>query len=174
MGLGGLREGLGRERDRSAIEPFERYAPAVTHARPTEPEESDSLLRALSGGLPPPPVLGASKENSLKQVSLPSPAPSTSPHSPSDRGSPRTRLSHMLLRASQIAVIALHGPREHLAHALAQLELLYNIRRGTMGRFARVRPPLRVPCDRVVCARRCPCAPPGTALCMWSRKCLCA
>ena len=59
MGLGGLREGLGRERDRSAIEPTALCVPAVPRARSTEPEESDSLLRTLSGGLSPPPVLGA-------------------------------------------------------------------------------------------------------------------
>ena len=34
-------------------------APAVALACPTEPEESDSLLWTLSGGLSPPPVLGA-------------------------------------------------------------------------------------------------------------------
>jgi hypothetical protein len=95
-------------------------------------------------------------------VSLPSPAPSTSPHSPSAHGSPCTRLSHSHLRASQIAVIALHGPLEHLAHALAQLELLYNIIHREMGQFSGVWPPLREPCDRIVCAHRCTGCTAGT------------
>ena len=101
-------------------------APAVAPACPTAPEESDSLLWTLSGGLSPPPVLGAgrSNEDDCKQVCLPSLAPSSQPHSPSARDSPRLRLSHSLLRASQFAMIAFHGPREHLAHPLAQLELL--------------------------------------------------
>ena len=57
--------------------------------------------------------------------------------------------------------------------APAQLELLYNIIGGSMGRFARAGAPFRVPCDRVVCACRCPCALPAPLLRMWSCKCLC-
>eukprot|EP00966_Prymnesium_polylepis_P210575 4876068-Prymnesium_polylepis.3 len=37
-----------------------------------------------------------------------------------------------------------------------------------MGRFARAGAPFRVPCDRVVCACRCPCALPAPLLRMWS------
>ena len=58
-GLGGFREAFGRERERSAIEPVARCAPAVSPACPCAPEESDSLLCTQSGGLSPPPVLGA-------------------------------------------------------------------------------------------------------------------
>ena len=50
---------MGRDRDRSAIEPTARCVPAVSRARPTEPGESDALLCTQSGGLSPPPVLGA-------------------------------------------------------------------------------------------------------------------
>ena len=70
--------------------------------------------------------------------------------------------------------MALLGAREHFAHPLAQPELLYSNIRGSMGRFARVRPSLLVPCDRVVRACRCPGAPPAPLLrivdpqiCMW-------
>ena len=62
----------------------------------------------------------------------------------------RAVLSHTLLYASQFAMIALLRAEEHLAHPVAQLELLYNTIRGSMGRFARVRASLLVPCDRVV------------------------
>ena len=82
-------------------------------------------------------------------------------------------MSYMLLRAAQFAMIAFHGPREHLAYALAQLELLYNISRGAMERFARIWPSLRVPCDLVVCVRRCTGALPAPCLLMWSRKYVC-
>ena len=50
---------MGRDCDRSASEPTARCVPSVLHDRPTEPEESDYLLWALSGGLSPPSVLGA-------------------------------------------------------------------------------------------------------------------
>ena len=84
MGLRGLRLGLERERDRSASEPTARYAPAVLHARPTEPEESDSLLWALSGGLSPPPALGAGAARTIASrcacPPLPPPALLTHPH----------------------------------------------------------------------------------------------
>ena len=59
-------------------------------------------------------------------------------------------------------MIAVLRAREHLAHALAQLELLYNTICGSMGRFARVRASLRVPCDRIV-RRVLPGCTPGTA-----------
>ena len=102
-----------------------------------------------------------SSESNLKQVSCPHPAPSSPPHSPSARGSPCARLSHMLLRAAQVAMIALLGAQEHLAHPLAQPELLYKTIRGWMARVAHRRPSLRLPCDRVVRACRRPGAPPA-------------
>ena len=145
MGLGGLREGLGRERDRSAIEPTARCVPAAPRARSTEPEESDSLLWTLSGGLPPPPVPGVgaaeTTSNRCDTPPLPPPARLTHPHpaTPRMRGC-LTRFS----RASQFAMIALLGAREHLAHSLAQPELVYNTICGWMRRTARVRPSLRV------------------------------
>ena len=94
---------------------------------------------------------------------LPTLAPSSLPHSPSSRGSPRTRLSHSHLRASQIAVIALHGPREHLAHPLAQLDLLYYGIRGSAGPYAGGGAPWRVPRDQRVFACRRLGVPTGTA-----------
>ena len=83
-------------------------------------------------------------------MNFPPPAPSSPPHSPSARGSPCALLSHTLLYASQFAMIVLLRAEEHLAHPVTQLELLYNTIRGSMGRFARVRASLLVPCDRVV------------------------
>jgi hypothetical protein len=153
-------------------------APAVAPACcPTAPEESDSLLWTLSGGLSPPPVLGAgrSNEDDCKQVCLPSLAPSSQPHSPSARDSPRLRLSHSLLRASQFAMIAFHGPREHLAHPLAQLEILCIFICGSVGQSARapspccvwraigsgVRVVARVPAPR---HRFCACRPANTCV----------
>ena len=165
---------VSRERGRSAIEPAARYAPAVSHARPRAPEESDALLWTPGGGLSPPPVLGAgaARTTSTRCATppLPPPAPLTHPQpvAPRMRG-----CLHTLSRASQIAMIALLGAREHLAHPLAQPELLYNNIRGSMGRFARVRPSLLVPCDRVVRACRCPGEPPAPLLRMWSQKCAC-
>ena len=50
-----------------------------------------------------------SSENHLNKVRLPPPAPSSPPHSPSARGSPRARLSHMLLRAVQVTMSTLLG-----------------------------------------------------------------
>ena len=91
-----------------------------------------------------------SSENNLNKVSLPPPAPSSPRHSPSARGSLFARLFHTLLRAAQVAMIALLRAREHLEHALAQLDLLYKIARGPLGRLVRARVSLRAPCDRVV------------------------
>ena len=84
---------------------------------------------------------------------LSTPAPSSPPHSPSARGSLRAHMSHMLLRAAQFATIALHGAQEHLARALAQLELLYIIISGSIARIARRRPSLRLPRDQAELAR---------------------
>ena len=114
-----------------------------------------------------------SSEDDFNQVRLPTPAPSSPPHSPSARGSPYAWLTHTLLRAAQFATIALHGAQEHLAYALAQLELLYKTIRGSIARVARRRPSLRLPCDRIVCACRRPGAPPAPILRMWTRTCLC-
>ena len=104
-----------------------------------------------------------SSENNFKQVRLPFLAPSSPPHSPSSLGFVRVRLSDTFSRASQIAVIALLCPPEHLEYPLAQLELLYNIIGGSMGRFARAGAPFRVPCDRVAVCVSLPVCPPGTA-----------
>ena len=91
MGLGGLREGLGRECDRSAIEPLARYAPAVASACPRATEESDALLWTLSGGLSPPPVLGVGAARTIASrcvcPPLPPPARLTHPH----HAAPRAR-----------------------------------------------------------------------------------
>ena len=70
-------------------------------------------------------------------------------------------------------MIALLRAREHLAHALAQLQLLSNTSHGSMGRIARLQPSLRVLCDRVVSARCCPGALPAPLLRMWTRKYVC-
>ena len=82
MGLWGSEQAFGRERDRSAIEPHARYAPAVAPACPTAPEESDSLLWTLSGGLSPPPVLGAgaARTTSNRCICPPSPPPPSLTH----------------------------------------------------------------------------------------------
>ena len=71
-------------------------------------------------------------------------ATSSPPHSPSARGSPRTRLSRAFLRGAQVAVLALLGAREDLEHPLARLKLLYNIIGRSIGRFARAGAPFRV------------------------------
>ena len=68
---------------------------------------------------------------------MPSLAPSSPPHSPSARGSACARLSHMLLRAAQVAMMALLGAREHLEHPPARIELLYNIIRRSMDHLGR-------------------------------------
>mgnify|MGYP006879300410 CR=1 FL=1 len=115
-----------------------------------------------------------SSENDFKQVHLPSLAPSSPPHSPSARGSACARLSHMLLRAAQVAMMALLGAREHLEHPPARIELLYNIIRRSMGRLGRGWASRRVPCDLVVSARRCPGALPAPFLIVWRRKRSCA
>ena len=111
-----------------------------------------------------------SSEGDFKQVCLPNPAPSSPPNSPSSRRSPCARLSDTPLRAAQFAMIAHLRAREHREHPLAQAELLYITISGWMGRIARLRPSLRVPCDRVVRACRRPGAPPAPFLRMWSRK----
>ena len=110
----------------------------------------------------------------FKQVCLPNPAPSSPPHSPSACGSPRARLSHMLLRAAQVAMTAHLGAQDDLEQPLAQLRLLYNTTRRSMGRLGRGWASRRVPCDLVVSARRCPGALPAPFLLMWSRKRSCA
>ena len=133
-------------------------------------EESDALFYPGWGPVAPTSPRCWSSGNNLKQVSLPRPAPSSPPHSPSARGSLRARLSHTLLLAAQDAMAALLGARQHLEHALAQMELLCNTIRGLMGRIARVRPSLRVPCDRAVCACRRPGPLPAPFVRMWSRK----
>ena len=83
-GLGVVREAVGRERERSAIEPVARYAPAVPLAHPCAPKESDALLWTPGGGLPPPPVLGAgaarTTSNRCACPFLPPPARLTHPH----------------------------------------------------------------------------------------------
>ena len=114
-----------------------------------------------------------SSGSNLKQVSFPHPAPTSPPHSPPARSSPRARLSHMLLRAAQVAMTAHLGAQDDLEHPLAQLRLLYNTTRRSMGRFGRGWASLRVPCYRVVSARRCPGALPAPFLRMWTRKRLC-
>ena len=134
----------------------------LASACPRAPEESDALFYPGWGPVAPTSPRCCSSGNNLKQVSLPHPAPSSPPHSPSARGSLRARLSHTLLLAAQVAMAALLGAREHLEHALAQIELLYNTIRGWMGRIARVRPSLRLPCDRAVCACRRPGPLPAT------------
>jgi len=165
---------VSRERGRSAIEPVARYTPAAAPARPRAPGESDALSWTPGGGLSPPPVLGAgaARTTSTRCATPPLPPPALLTHP--QPVAPRMRgCLHTLSRASQIAMIALLGAREHLEHALAQIELLYNTIRGWMGRIARVRPSLRVPCDRVVCACRCPGPLPAPFVRMWSRKRLC-
>ena len=135
--------------------------------------ERCSLLDPGWGPVAPTSPRCWSSEDDLNQVCLPTPAPSSPPHSPS-AAAPRARgCLHTLFRASQIAMIALLGAREHFAHPLAQLELLYMFMCGSVGRIARVRPSLRVPCDRVVRACRRPGAPPAPFLRMWSRKYSC-
>ena len=62
-----------------------------------------------------------SSENHLNKVSLPRPAPSSPPHSPSSCGSSHARLSHTLLCASQIALTALLGLSNDLKYPLPQL-----------------------------------------------------
>ena len=109
-------------------------------------------------------------EGDFKQVCLPNPAPSSPPNSPSSRRSPCARLSDTPLRAAQFAMIAHLRAREHREHPLAQAELLYITISGWMGRIARLRPSLRVPCDRVVRACRRPGALPAPFLRMWSRE----
>ena len=114
-----------------------------------------------------------SSENDFKQVHLPSLAPSSPPHSPSARGSACARLSHMLLRAAQVAMMALLGAREHLEHTPARIELLYNIIRRSMGRLGRGLAWLREPCDRAACTRRRLLVHRAPFLCMWTRKIVC-
>ena len=95
-------------------------APAVAPACPTAPEESDSLLWTLSGGLSPPPVLGAgaARTTSTRCICPPSPPPPSLTHP--QPTAPRLRaLSHTLLRGAQVAVLALLGAQEHLEHGLA-------------------------------------------------------
>ena len=111
-----------------------------------------------------------SSEDDFSQVPLPHPAPPSPPHSPSARGSLRAHMSHMLLCAAQFATIALHGAQEHLARALAQLELLYIIISGSIARIARRRPSFRLPRDQAESARRCLGAP---FLRTWTRKYVC-
>jgi hypothetical protein len=137
MGLEGLREGLGRGRPQRESEPTARCVPAVPRARLTGPEESDILLWTQSGGLTAPTSPRCwSKENNLKKVSLsPLPPPALFTH-PQPAAPPRTRPSHMLLRAAQIAILTLHGAREHVAHPLAQLWLFYFITRRAAGPVA--------------------------------------
>ena len=76
----------------------------------------------------------------------------------------------MLLRTAQIAMILLHGAREHLAQPLAQLELFYNIIRGSASPLAGAGAPWRVGRDRSVRACRRPGALPALFLRMWSRE----
>ena len=92
-------------------------------------------------------------KNNIKQVHLPTLAPSSPPHSPSSCGCPRTRLPHALLRVAQVAMMALLGAREHLEHPPARIELLYNIIRRSMGHLGRGWASLRVQCDRAACTR---------------------
>ena len=95
-------------------------------------------------------------ENGFKQVCLPILAPSSPPHSPSARGALHARLSHALLRAAQVAMMALLEAREHLAHPLAQLELFYDRIRGFAAALAGAGAPWRVCRDRSVSACRRP------------------
>ena len=114
-----------------------------------------------------------SSENNLNKVSLPRPAPSSPPHSPSARSAPHARLSHALLRAAQVAMMALLGAREHLARPLAQLELLYNRIPGSAAALAGAGAPWRVRRDRSVSVCRRPGASLAPLLCIWTRKYLC-
>ena len=174
MGLRGSEEGLGRERGRSVIEPCARYTPAISRACPRAPEESDALLWTQSGGLSPPTSPRCwSSENHFNKVSLPRPAPSSPPHSPSARSAPHARLSHALLRAAQVAMMALLGAREHLARPLAQLELLYDRIPGSAAALAGAGAPWRVRRDRSVSVCRRPGASLAPLLCIWTRKYLC-
>ena len=127
-------------------------APAVAPAFPTAPEESDSLLWTLSGGLSPPPVLGAGAarttssrcEVCLRALPCPlQPASLTiSPRLPA----PAVVLTRFYARHSSL-MIAFHGPREHLAPPpLAQLELLCIFICGSVGQSARAPAPLRSHC----------------------------
>ena len=140
MGLGGLREGLERERGCSAIEPAARCVRLPSRLLARVRQRRAMLSSGPRVGAAPTSPRCWSSGNNLKQVCHPTPAPSSPPHSPSSRHSPHARLSHTLSRASQFAMIALLGAREHLAHSLAQPELLYNTICGWMRRTARVRP----------------------------------
>ena len=64
---------MGRERGRSAIEPHARRAPPVSPALPCAPEESHALLWTQSGGLSPPPVLGAGAARTTSKPGEPGP-----------------------------------------------------------------------------------------------------
>ena len=174
MGLGGLREGLGRDCDRSASEPTARCVPAVPRTRPTGPEESDSLLWTQSGGLSPPPVLGdgAARTTARRCACSPLPPPASLTH-PQPATALCARLSHTLLRAAQVAMIALLRAREHPEHPLAQLELLCIFICGSVGQSARAPAPLRVACDRVGCACHRSGASSATILRMPSPMCKC-
>ena len=114
-----------------------------------------------------------SSENHLNKVNLPRPAPSSPPHSPSARSAPHARLSHALLRAAQVAMMALLGAREHLARPLAQLELLYDRIPGSAAALAGAGAPWRVRRDRSVSVCRRPGASLAPLLCIWTRKYLC-
>ena len=91
---------MGRERDRSAIEPCARYAPAVSRARPTEPGESDALLCTQSGGLSPPPVLGAgaARTTSSRCTCPPLPPPALLTHPQPAAPCARACLTHFCSR----------------------------------------------------------------------------
>ena len=77
-----------------------------------------------------------SSEGDFKQVRLLTLAPSGLPHSSSSHGSSLSALSHTLLRAAQVAMLAILGARGHLEHPLSQLELLYTTVSGAVGWFA--------------------------------------
>ena len=58
-GMLGRREGLGHGSDRIAIEPYAQYAPTVSPACMSGPEDSHAVLWTQSGGVKLPSVLGA-------------------------------------------------------------------------------------------------------------------
>ena len=152
--------------DRSAI--WRRQAPTC----PTAPEESDSLLWTLSGGLSPPPVLGAgaARTTSTRCICPPSPPPPSLTHpqptaprcarcltrfcaalrSPCSRFSVPKNTSNMVWRSSSSFTIWSAGH-------LAGLPVL-----GRRGAWTAIGP----------CVHVChPGTLPASFLCMWTRKC---